>query len=152
MVEGVHSTFHNPTSIVKTLQCDNTSKFSSAPLSACQKAPSEDNAVIANIYKAHVQSTAYLAKERLAGFCRFFCGPNAKKSDALAKQQKKRPRAQDMAEQESEESESSTSDDDDEAAKKKPKKAASSKILSKKEAASGKKKPASGRSLCTGSI
>ena len=27
--------------------------------------------------------------------CRFFCGPNAKKSAALAKQQKKRPRGDD---------------------------------------------------------
>ena len=27
-----------------------------------------------------------------AGPCRFFCGPHAKKSHALAKQQKKRPR------------------------------------------------------------
>ena len=38
---------------------------------------------------------------------RFFCGPNAKKSDALAKQQKKRPRA-------GEASESDSDDEDDE--------------------------------------
>jgi len=31
----------------------------------------------------------------IALYCRFFCGPNAKKSAALAKQQKKRPRGDD---------------------------------------------------------
>lgn len=38
--------------------------------------------------------------------CSFFCGPNAKKSDALAKQQRKRPRAGEV--------EDEASDDEDE--------------------------------------
>ena len=36
--------------------------------------------------------------DRSPVLCRFFCGPNAKKSAALAKQQKKRPRRDDKGE------------------------------------------------------
>ena len=41
---------------------------------------------------------------------RFFCGPHAKKSDALAKQQKKRPRSADRQPNEADESEWSEGD------------------------------------------
>lgn len=58
--------------------------------------------------------------------CRFFCGPNAKKSDALAKQQKKRPRA-------GEANESDSDDEDDEDFKVKKKKGKTPKTASGKK-------------------
>lgn len=59
--------------------------------------------------------------------CSFFCGPNAKKSDALAKQQKKRPRAGDAQEDEDSDFEDELDDEEDVKGKGKSKSAPASK-------------------------
>ncbi len=77
--------------------------------------------------------------------CRFFCGPNAKKSDALAKQQKKRPRAG-----EANEDDSDDEDDKDFKLKKKKKGGNTPKTAAAgKGKQSGKDSPRERRSLHT---
>ena len=66
--------------------------------------------------------------------CRFFCGPNAKKSDALAKQQKKRPRAGEAEDEDD-------SDFEDEEVGKKGKKAKHTKTVSFKKGKEAGKNP-----------
>ena len=74
-------------------------------------------------------------------FARFFCGPNAKKSDALAKQQKKRPRVGEANE--------TDSDDEDEDFEVKKKGRTPKTASAKKSKQSGEKLDCASRALCS---